>query len=54
MAAHKKLTDKDVRWLRKVGVRTTLAKAARIVGCSPQHVSDIIKRKRRASVPDNG
>jgi hypothetical protein len=52
MAAKKRLTDSDVRWLRKMYARHSLRCLAKIVGCSAQHASDIIKRKRRASVAD--
>jgi len=54
MSARKKLTDAKVRWIRNVAAgRIPYAHTARIVGCSPQHVSDIINRKRRVKVKDH-
>lgn len=52
MAAKKRLTDRQVRWLRNMAGRYSLRQLAKVVGCSAPHASDIIKRRRRADVPD--
>jgi hypothetical protein len=48
-----KLSDSDVRWIRKMytragGIRAT----ARMFKVSAPYISDIVARKRRAKVPD--
>jgi hypothetical protein len=52
MAKPKRLTDSDVRWLRRFGAKYGYAYCGRVVGCSRQHVMDICTGRRRASVPD--
>jgi hypothetical protein len=55
MAAPKRLTDEDVAWIRRMccpGVPGRSMRAcAKAVGCSSQHVSDILKGKRRIKPP---
>lgn len=47
-----KLSDSDVRWIRKFSGRTGVRECARRFKVSAAYVSDIVKRKRRADVPD--
>lgn len=59
MSAKKRLTDSDVRWLKRVGRkewtrgRTSLRKLGKIVGCSAGHVRDILMGNRRIDVSED-
>jgi MarR-like DNA-binding transcriptional regulator SgrR of sgrS sRNA len=57
MAAPKHISDRQVKWLRRVyrpghPVQGNIAALARVVGCTRQHAKDIIDRKRRADIVD--
>ena len=48
-----KLSDSDVRWIRRVGYpRMTMNKIARLFGVSQGHIFDIVHYKRRQNVKD--
>lgn len=53
VAARARLSDADVRWVRKMYRRFGATVVASVVGCSRQHVYDIVQRKRRVSVKED-